>query len=391
MRHTTRKGLVFNYLITGGLFAALAAGPAFAEPDIMAELTDGADMLPLYRGGLEESALEASVEEEAPMQVAARLPGPEVISKQVTAAPDQATAFFNEDLPLITLGEYIRSGYLIDEHTPFGSIIRNEGFWTNAINYEIVDLDIGTDKGLKPGDKLLAYTINDNFNQGYDLEVPVRHPVKSDHPYLKEREGGVANDMWDMKIGTGETGIWKKKLQWFDELMIARGEKEGDMVRVVGILEVKEVEANKARAEVTEMIELIPRGSFVAPYPKNIPKMLTESHRGQKKNLAGLIMENREGYLISSERDIVYIDIGKRDAVAPGDRFEILAAAKEEKLVIRSLIKHVDKIVEPEPRMSMDRIIGELVVVKVGDKTSTAMVVDGSEPILAGHRIRSKR
>lgn len=75
------------------------------------------------------------------MQVASRLPAPEVISKQVTAA-SPPTQFFNENLSLITLGEYIRSGYLVDEHTPFGSIIRNEGFWSNAINYEIVDLDI---------------------------------------------------------------------------------------------------------------------------------------------------------------------------------------------------------------------------------------------------------
>lgn len=65
--------------------------------------------------------------------------------------------------------------------------------------------------------------------------------------------------------------------------MIARGEDRGDMVRVVGILEVKQVEAEKARAQVTEMIELIPRGSFVAPYPKNLPAMMTEDFRGPRK------------------------------------------------------------------------------------------------------------
>lgn len=280
---------------------------------------------------------------------------------------------------------------MIDEHTPFGSIIRNEGFWNHAINFEIVDLDIGTNKGLKPGDKLLAYVINQNFNQGYETEVPVRHPLKSDHPYLTTREGGVANDMWEMKVGTGETGVWKKRFDWFDELMIARGEDRGDMVRVVGILEVKEVDAERARAEVLEMIETIPRGAFVAPYPNNIPAMLTENSPSRSKNLSGFIMESREGYLMSSERDIVYIDLGKGQNLQPGDRFSILAAAKEEKPVKRSLINHVEKIVDPEPRMSMDRVIGELVVVMVGDKSSTAMILDGSEPILPGHRIRSKR
>ncbi len=391
MRHKTRKCLVFNYLIIIGLMALVATTPALAEPEVMAELTTGSDMLPLYRGDLEETEASAfQAQSDEPMQVAARIPGPEVISKQATAA-SPPTQFFNENLSLITLGEYIRSGYLVDEHTPYGSIIRNEGFWSNAINYEIVDLDIGSSKGLKPGDKLLAYVLNDNFNQGLDLEVPVRHPVKSDHPYLTTREGGIANDMWDMKIGTGEIGVWKKKLEWFDELMIARGEDRGDMVRVVGILEVVQVEADKARAQVTEMIELIPRGSFVAPYPKNIPAMMTENFRGPRKNLSGFVMENREGYLLSSERDIVYIDLGKSQNVAPGDRFDILAAAREEKEVIRSLVNHVEKIVEPEPRMSIDRVIGELVVVKVGGKSSTAMIVDGSEPILPGHRIRSKR
>jgi hypothetical protein len=374
------------------LLVLVAAGPVQAEPEVMAELTTGSDMLPLFRGDLND-AEEAMPREEAenPMQVAARLPGPEVISKQVIAAERPTQLFFNEELPLVTLGEYIRSGYLIDEHTPFGSIIRNEGFWTHAINFEIVDLDIGTNKGLKPGDKLLAYVINENFNQGYDTEVPVRHPLHSDHPYLPIREGGIANDMWDIKVGTGETGVWKKKLDWFDELMIARGEDRGDMLRVVGVLQVKEVDPVRARAEVLEMIELIPRGAFVAPYPKNLPAMLTQSAPSRSKNLSGFIMENREGYLMSSERDIVYIDLGKGENLQPGDRFNIIAAAKEEKPVKRSLINHVEKIVEPEPRMSIDRVIGELVVVKVGGKSSTAMILDGSEPILPGHRIRSKR
>ncbi len=391
MRHKTRKCLVFNYLIIIGLSVFVAAGHALAEPEVLAELTTGSDMLPLYRGDLKQTTQAGSSSDvDRPMQVAARLPGPEVIAKPVIATGLSAD-FFNENLPLITLGEYVRSGYLIDEHTPFGSIIRNEGFWNNAVNFEIVDLDIGTNKGLKPGDKLLVYLVNDNFNQGYDLEVPVRHPVHSDHPYLTTREGGVANDMWDLKIGTGETGVWKKKLEWFDELMIARGEKGGDMVRVVGILEVMEVEPGKARAKVMEMIELIPRGAFVAPYPKNLPVMLTDGYRGPRKNLSGFIMENREGYLISSERDIVYIDLGKTDSVASGDRFDIVATTREEKPVIRSLVNHVEKIVEPEPRMSMERVIGELVVVKVGGRSSTAMILDGSEPILPGHRIRSKR
>ncbi len=392
MRHKTRKCLVFNYLTIMSFLVLVAAGPAQAEPEVMAELTTGSDMLPLYRGDLNDSEKAMPKgEAENPMQVAARLPGPEVISKQVTSAGPPTQLFFNEELPLVTLGEYIRSGYLIDEHTPFGSIIRNEGFWTHAINFEIVDLDIGTNKGLKPGDKMLAYVINENFNQGYETEVPVRHPLKSDHPYLKTREGGVANDMWDMKIGTGETGVWKKRFDWFDELMIARGENRGDMLRVVGILEVKEVDAGRARAEVLEMIETIPRGAFVAPYPKNLPAMLRENAPSRSKNLSGVIMESREGYLMSSERDFVYIDLGKGQNLRPGDRFNIIAAAKEEKDVKRSLINHVEKIVDPEPRMSIDRVIGDLVVVKVGDKSSTAMILDVSEPILPGHRIRSKR
>ncbi|MCA9484003.1 MAG: hypothetical protein KC553_09735 [Nitrospina sp.] len=390
-----RQGQVFHKLVFIGLMALGMLLPVAAQ----AELADGSDVLPLYRGGLDNAANETVPEPavepdaaEAPLQVASRLPEPGVMTQQVATAT--GNEFFNEDPPLITLGEYLRSGYLMKDHKPLGRIIRNDEFTANAATTEMVNLDIGTDKGLKPGDRLLVYTVNDNFNQGYDFETPVKHPVRKGyalHGDSEVREESIPNNIWDFQVGNEETGVWRKKVDWFDEWMVPQGDAEGNMLRVVGVIDVVAVDENRARAVVVEMMELMPRGAYVTPFPKNLPAMLKKGQRGVSKNLSGYILDHREGYLMASENDIVYIDLGQADNVQPGDRFDIIAASKEEKLEYRSLISALEPMWEDDPRPMMDRTIGELVVVKVGETSSTAMILDGEEPILPGHRVRSKR
>ncbi len=383
MRHNTLNGLAIRLALIGGFL--IASTPVSAEPPLMAGLISDTDALPLYK---EESPVipNSGRSLPAPDQVASRLPDPATVARATSSVT--GTEYFLDTLPLVTLGQYIRAGHVTLNDKPHGQIVRNEGFWNNAFAQEIVNLDFGADKGARPGDKLLAYVLNENFHQGFNTEKKVRHPTKDEDGKVLENE--IANDMWDLELSQ-ETGVWRKEVKFFDNFMLPTKELKGDMVRIVGKLVIEEVGAKRSRARVVEMIELIPRGSFVTPYPKNVPKMLSQSHKGTGKNLSGYILDNREGYLLGSENDVVYIDLGANSQVKPGDRFVILASSTEEPEVVRSLIPKFEPIYKDPPRKMLDRRIGELVVVTVGDNSSTAMILDSLEPILPGHRIKSKR
>jgi hypothetical protein len=119
--------------------------------------------------------------------------------------------------------------------------------------------------------------------------------------------------------------------------------------------------------------------------------MLPLNAQAKKKDLSGYILDSREGYQLSGENDIVYIDIGSTDQVEVGDRFDVIAGSHEEKLVRRSLVPIVDEILDKDDRQLMDRKIGQILVISAEQETATAIITDSEEPVLPGHRIHSIR
>lgn len=296
--------------------------------------------------------------------------------------------FFLDELPLITLQQYLRAGYVIPSTPPFGKVIRNYFFWNSISHGEMVFLDVGARQGVKKGDKFLVYQLNYHFGNSFEHRPPVFHPVIEADGGVKEAR--IATNIWDMK--TGETGVWRKKLDMIDQWTEESGGLVGDSVRIVGEVEVTGTEADLSRAEVLHMWEWFPRGAYLIPYPKNIPQMLPVDVQNPVKDLAGYVLQSQKGYLLSGENDILYIDQGQAQNVEPGDRFVVLASTREEDLDHNTL--DWDNLFDlsgwNRPALLMDHVIGELVVITTQQNTSTALVVDSSEPILPGHRIESK-
>lgn len=403
MRYSTGSGLGFRLVFM--ILAWLAVAPAAAQTQEVAGLASGPQMLPAFRGEVETPPAEIRQAEARPQampgdrglltedpQMAARLPESQILTQAATQATAGATVkprYFIKEPPLVTLPEYLRGGYITPDQKPYGTIIRNQKFWVNIIQEETVYVDFGSNKGAQPGDRFLIYVVNENFKGSYDYHNPVRHPVIDEKD--RTRSENVANKIWQLWPGE-EPGVWRNEMgDYFDKMLKQRGKLAGDSIRVVGVLEIIEPGADLSSARVTEMYGLIPRGALLTPYPKNLPAMVEQNFKAPAKNLTGYVLDHSEGYLMAGEKDLVYIDKGRADNVQLGDRFVVLAANKEEKIIYRSLIPYAEKLWKPEPRQMLDRKIGELVVVDTQENTATAVVVDSQEPILAGHRIRSKR
>ncbi len=95
-----------------------------------------------------------------------------------------------------------------------------------------------------------------------------------------------------------------------------------------------------------------------------------------KKSINGYIVSNRGNNLIFTMNDVVYLDRGEEDGVDPGDRFEIYA---------------YPLTIDEDPEDINPDIIGEIAVISVQEETSTGVILNASEPIIPGHKIRSKQ
>ncbi len=97
------------------------------------------------------------------------------------------------------------------------------------------------------------------------------------------------------------------------------------------------------------------------------------------KNIEGTILISLEDSENITEKEIVFIDRGRRDGVIPGDLLSIY----ETGFFAKEILKGKEKL----PQFK----VGELVVVSVQDETSTALVTRSFQGIQIGDRVVSGR
>ena len=77
-----------------------------------------------------------------------------------------------------------------------------------------------------------------------------------------------------------------------------------------------------------------------------------------------------------SMNDVVYLDQGEADGVDQGDRFEVYAYPLT--------IDEDEEDINPH-------VIGEIAIISIQEETSTGVVMNSTEPLFPGQKIRSKR
>jgi|GEM_PF-3419021 len=147
----------------------------------------------------------------------------------------------------------------------------------------------------------------------------------------------------------------------------------GFLIKVVGEMKVIRLADGLAEGRIIQAFDEVQAGDGLFQIPT--PNEETRSKRPE--GLTGVIVETAEDRVGSGFLDIVYLDRGKRDGVAPGDRFSILRSGRNMTIVdAPSKEDHLP-----------DRRIGELEIVSSQEETSTARVTQSNEPIERGDHL----
>lgn len=148
----------------------------------------------------------------------------------------------------------------------------------------------------------------------------------------------------------------------------------GSRVRGVGVLELTRVETRVGRARVTLGCDALARGDQLMKYTEmQLPEGAAEA---TDVKVAATIVGNPRNEQILGHRTQVFLDVGTSRGVAPGDVFAVYRGGG---VTVNPQSGEVLPLGQTQ--------IGELVVVRASENTSTAVVTESSQQILDGDRV----
>ncbi len=146
-------------------------------------------------------------------------------------------------------------------------------------------------------------------------------------------------------------------------------EQSYKMIRILGKAEVTEVYPNFSLARIIKSYSEINIGDFVKPYeamPRPVLKL------SEIKDIHGELIASEECKEHLSTYDIVFLNLGKRDGLEPGNPLDIY---RFNEIPIGTVNKKTEKVVE---------LLGVLFVLRVEERTSTGLISKTLLPIVLG-------
>ena len=151
----------------------------------------------------------------------------------------------------------------------------------------------------------------------------------------------------------------------------------GYLNTILGVLEITEVASEYAKAVVKSSYQSITPGNKLLVYKKRSEEVALID--GTEPREGNIILSKGQTFLIG-DRQIVYIDLGEKDDIKAGNRFEVFQTPKAEGVFTGEEAKVVLSV---EP-------IGELVVLAVEPDTAAAVVTYSLNEFMPGERVRLK-
>lgn len=150
----------------------------------------------------------------------------------------------------------------------------------------------------------------------------------------------------------------------------------GNKVVPLGILQLTDIEQKASRAIVTKSYKEISPGSYLMPYRNG--KHREVALKMPSREMKGFIIESYSGTNTIAAGDIVYTDLGSSRGAEPGN---MLYVVRDVTLDQRYVQGRVDRLPQ--------ELVGALVILEVGKKTATALVVKSIDAIYKGDKIIS--
>lgn len=154
-------------------------------------------------------------------------------------------------------------------------------------------------------------------------------------------------------------------------------EEMGFKIIPLGSLQLTDVEKKSSRAIITKSTMEIGPGAYLIPYKDTRRREVTLKNTAN--DLKGYVVESYSGGSIIAAGDVVYIDLGSSQGAEAGN---LLYIVREVTIDQRYVEGRVDKLPQ--------ELLGALVILETGKKTSTALVVKSIDTIYKGARIVSQ-
>jgi hypothetical protein len=152
----------------------------------------------------------------------------------------------------------------------------------------------------------------------------------------------------------------------------------GYKVVPLGALQLSEMEETTSRAIITNSFLEIGAGAYLMPYRDRKREVYLQA---SELELTGYIVETLTGKITIAAGDIVYLDLGRAQGLKTGNLLYI----------VRDVVPD-QKLFDFTPIGKLPaEVLGAVVVVEIGQNTSTALVVKSIDAIYRGDRVELKR
>ena len=145
----------------------------------------------------------------------------------------------------------------------------------------------------------------------------------------------------------------------------------------LGALQLTDLEKKSSRAIITKSFREISPGAYLLPYKESRRREI--SLKETSTDLKGYIIESLSGTSVIAAGDVVYIDLGSSQGAAVGNLLYVVRDVMIDQ-------RYVEGRIDALPQ----EVLGALVILDVGKKTSTALVVKSIDSIYKGDRIVSQ-
>ncbi|MGH7884411.1 MAG: LysM peptidoglycan-binding domain-containing protein [Thermodesulfobacteriota bacterium] len=150
-----------------------------------------------------------------------------------------------------------------------------------------------------------------------------------------------------------------------------RNYRIGHKVAILGELEVIEILGNdKAAAKITNSLREITKGAKIRPKEAFVKEVVLRKGETETK---GVVVATKDNIELSGKGDIVYLDLGKKDNVVPGNLLTVSTIPKE--------------AFDPDSGKKIKlpgAKIGKVILISVQENSSTALICESERQIEIG-------
>jgi hypothetical protein len=151
----------------------------------------------------------------------------------------------------------------------------------------------------------------------------------------------------------------------------------GTKITPLGAIQLTDLEKKASRAIIIKTTQEITPGSYLLPARNDTRREIPL--KATSRELRGYIVDSYSGISIIAAGDIVYLDLGSSHGAEPGNML----------YVVRDVTIDGSSVTGYTERLPQE-LLGALVILETGKKTSTAVVVKSIDAIYKGDRILSQ-